>query len=720
MAEPTYIKIDLEPGVIKDDSPLTVGLRLVDCDNIRWVRNGNDAKGRAQVVGGWETASNDSVQGVCRGLFGWRTGTIPQAAIGTTTHLQIFYDAEIYDATPVTSRGSLTNPFTTTLSSTSVSVAHTTHGRAAGDRVTFSNASAVGGLTISGEYTVTTVTSANAYTITAASAATAAATGGGTVYYDYYLATGLVSNLGGAGYGIGGFGVGYYGVGSSLTDYFPRTWSMDNFVPNLLANPRNGAIYEARPTYSASEKLTNNAFASAGTGWTGGSTWTFAIGSASATLVSASISQPSISMEANSYGVAEVIVSSLATGTAKMFYGATEIATISAAGRTAAEFYVGDGGATSTFSLTGYSATITVTSLSLKQATSACRITAAPSQNTCILVTPELICLACGTIDADTGLFNAMQIRSSDTGDGSLAALHDWTPSAQNLSRRWTLSKGSRIVRALNGNGEVLVWTDTALYGGTYTTDTNVVYQWRLIAEGCGLIGANAAAVLNGAAFWMTPAGEFMAYAGGVPRELDCPLARWVKGIIAPSQGDKICAQPNTEFGEVDWAIPTLANDNEVAIYLKYHPRQNVWANGNRTWTALLDTGAFAIPLATDIGGTLYFYEKGTSADGNPLTWSMTTGAFDLSEGNNLMDILGFIPDFDSLVGGCSVTASAYLYPSSTSVDNGPFDVTSMTEKVDFRSSGRQCAITIEGNAAPAFMRNGTHRLMVAQSGSLR
>lgn len=721
MPPPVYIKIDLEPGVIKDDSPLTVGLRLVDSDKIRWVRNGNEAKARAQVVGGWETASNDSVLGVCRGMFGWRsTNSLPQAAIGTTSHLQVFYDGEIYDITPIAERGVLTNPFTTTVSSAVVNVADTAHGRAEGDRVAFSNASAVGGLTIDGEYTVTEVIDVDNYTITASSTASSTAgPGGGTVYYTYYLPTGLVDNLGGDGYGVGGYGVGDYGEGTDITEFFPRTWSFDNFVQNLIACPRGGAIYEWAPTYASPELVQNPTFA-ATTGWTFGTGWSWSAGQAAATLSSAALSQTSLSINPNSYATAEVIMSSFSSGKTVLSYGSQALATITVSGLTSVQIYGGDGGSTSTISLTGYSATCICTSVSLKQAANAVEISTAPSQNTCILVTPELICLAGGTIDADTGDFNPMQIRSSDTGDGSLAALHDWTPTPENLSRRWTLAKGSRIVRMMNGNGEVLVFTDTSLYGGQYTTDTNIVYQWRLIATGCGLIGPNAVAVLSGAAYWITPAGEFMGYAGGMPQELNCPMSRWLKGIIAPAQGDKIYAQENTEFGEIDWAIPTLAGDNEIAVYIKYHPRQNVWANGTRDWTAFLDTGAFSYPLSTSLDGVLYFYEKGTSADGNPISWSMVTGAFDLSEGNNLMDILGFIPDFEDMVGGCSVTVSAYLYPASTAVDNGPFNVTQLTNIVDFRSRGRQCSLTISGNAAPAFMRNGTHRLKLAKSGALR
>ena len=80
----------------------------------------------------------------------------------------------LIDVTPPHSEGVLTSPFSTTNSSTTVAVAHPTHGLLTGQIVTYSHASAVGGLTISGPYTITVVDADN-YTITAASLASTTA-----------------------------------------------------------------------------------------------------------------------------------------------------------------------------------------------------------------------------------------------------------------------------------------------------------------------------------------------------------------------------------------------------------------------------------------------------------------------------------------------------------------------------------------------------------------
>lgn len=86
------------------------------------------------------------------------------------------------------SQGTLSaDPFTTTNTSTSVTVNHVNHGRVAGDIVTFSGATAVGGLTVSGEYTVDSVTDSDNYVIIDDETASSSATGGGSsVAYTYH------------------------------------------------------------------------------------------------------------------------------------------------------------------------------------------------------------------------------------------------------------------------------------------------------------------------------------------------------------------------------------------------------------------------------------------------------------------------------------------------------------------------------------------------------
>jgi len=54
---------------------------------------------------------------------------------------------------------------------------------------------------------------------------------------------GQIDGTGGAGVGTGAYGVGTYGTPSTV-EFFPLTWSLDNWGGDLLANPRGRGIYQ--------------------------------------------------------------------------------------------------------------------------------------------------------------------------------------------------------------------------------------------------------------------------------------------------------------------------------------------------------------------------------------------------------------------------------------------------------------------------------------------
>ena len=137
------------------------------------------------------------------------------------------------------------NPFETDSGSSLVTVTHDNHGCTVGDFVTFGGATAVGGITLDGEYKVTTIIDPDTYVVDAGTNATSSATGGGTdVTVQYYLTVGLDNYTVGTGWGAGGWGSGTWGFSSSSGfGHQIRLWSMDPLGENLVLNPRGGAIY---------------------------------------------------------------------------------------------------------------------------------------------------------------------------------------------------------------------------------------------------------------------------------------------------------------------------------------------------------------------------------------------------------------------------------------------------------------------------------------------
>lgn len=233
-------KIPFAPGINKDDPELTAEGTWVDGDNVRFFR------GRPEKIGGCTKLIEDTVQGKARGLFAWSTNNgNPQLAIGTHVKLYVLSSEELIDITPFRSAGTLTDPFTTSAGSTSVLVTDTSHGLGIGDTVIFSGATAVGGITVSGPYTVVTAPDGDTYTITHSGAASGAATGGGTVNYSYEIGLGIEYGVTSNGWGVGTWGSGTWGT-ARMTSVLraPRTWSLANWGENLVAVPRSGELYE--------------------------------------------------------------------------------------------------------------------------------------------------------------------------------------------------------------------------------------------------------------------------------------------------------------------------------------------------------------------------------------------------------------------------------------------------------------------------------------------
>lgn len=128
--------------------------------------------------------------------------------VGTERKFYIEYGGVYYDITPIRQFATLTNPFTTNVTSGTENIVVVTdadHGAITGDYVTFSGASTVGGLNLNGEYVISYVDT-NTYTITASNNATSAATGGGTVTAAYQLNNGTVTGTAQVGWGAGLWG----------------------------------------------------------------------------------------------------------------------------------------------------------------------------------------------------------------------------------------------------------------------------------------------------------------------------------------------------------------------------------------------------------------------------------------------------------------------------------------------------------------------------------
>lgn len=218
-------------------------------------------EGMPEVYGGWTTFMQTVVQGVCRGLHAWTTlSGMVTAAAGTHLRLYLIQGSTPFDITPIVQTTTPTSPFTTAAGSQVVTVSDSslTVIPVVGSFVEISAASAVGGLTLAGEYTVASIINSTSYTCTAASAATSTATGGGTPTIAYLLTAGSPDQTPAAGWSVGSWGAGTWGTArsSSVGIVFPRIWTLDSFGEQLVACPRGGGIYAWLPSGGTSARAT--------------------------------------------------------------------------------------------------------------------------------------------------------------------------------------------------------------------------------------------------------------------------------------------------------------------------------------------------------------------------------------------------------------------------------------------------------------------------------
>ena len=229
-------KVLLKGGINREGTRYTNEGGWYDGDKIRF------RQGTPEKIGGWERIGENTFLGTCRSLHNW-VSLAGANFVGVGTNLKYYIElgGAFNDITPLRATQSLTNPFTTTSGSTTVLVTDANGGFIDEDFVTFSGGSAVGGLTITGEFQIDIVTSTS-YNITVSSAASSSATGGGSVSAAYQVNVGSAFAIPLTGWGAGAWGAGQWGVGEASVNEV-RIWSHSNFGEDLIFGPNAGSIY---------------------------------------------------------------------------------------------------------------------------------------------------------------------------------------------------------------------------------------------------------------------------------------------------------------------------------------------------------------------------------------------------------------------------------------------------------------------------------------------
>ena len=310
--------------------------------------------------------------------------------------------------------------------------------------------------------------------------------------------------------------------------------------------------------------------------------------------------------------------------------------------------------------------------------------------------------------------------------------VNDWTPTATNTAGTQRLTDGSKLIAAERSRGAVLLWTDTALYqmqliGAPFT------FGFSQLGSACGACGLHATVESNGRAFWMGTDSFFM-FDGSV-QKIPCSIEDFVFKDIDPASQKDTFAALNSEFNEVTWFYASNGS-SVIDRAATFNYAEKVWYNGTLSRSSWADKGVYQYPYATEYNATdstatistitgltdgrsfMHAQENGNNADGTAMSSEIKSGEFVIPQaGERLMSIKRFIPDFKNLAGTVNVELDFKLYPTSSTVTNGPFSVTTSTTKVDTRARGRQGAIKITSSAIDTAWRYGTYRADVQQDG---
>jgi hypothetical protein len=187
--------------------------------------------------------------------------------------------------------------------------------------------------------------------------------------------------------------------------------------------------------------------------------------------------------------------------------------------------------------------------------------------------------------------------------------------------------------------------------------------------------------------------------------------------------------------------------------------RRPIWTVGTLARTAWADSAVFGNPHAleydadgvepatsstyvqgnTDGITTYYQHETGTDqvkgGTVTAITANILSGDFDITQrvirgaqtniadlrgdGEFLMKIRRFIPDFVSQTGNTQITLNLKNYSNDTAASSslGPFTVTSSTTKVDTRARARAIALKVENTSTAQDWKLGTFRLDLQADG---
>jgi len=713
-------KIGFQPGFNKQITETTAEGQWVGGDNVRF------RYGTPEKIGGWSQLGESKLTGAARATHHLvnKSGN-KFAIIGTNRILYAYTGGVFYDIHPIRATSTLTNAFSTTNGSATVTITFSgDHGLVAGDIILLDNFTTITNSNYSAsdfndkKFMVTSIVDSSVITITMSSNETGSgATTSGGIRVQAYYSVGPAEQLPGFGWGLGQYGGTVTGEATTTLDGAINDSTTTIVLTDASLFPTTGTNF----IQIGSEEISYTGISTNTlTGVTRGVRNTTAASHSDNATITNSSDYVAWGEAASGDLVVDPGLWSIDN------FGDKVIALIHNA-----QVFEWDSNATGA---TQTRATI---------------ISGAPTASRDMLVsTPDrhLVFFGTETTIGTPSTQDEMFIRFSNQED-----INTYQPTAVNTAGTQRLADGSKIVGAVRGRDAIYVWTDTSLFTMRFIGQP-FTFGFQQVGTNCGLIGQNAALEVDGAAYWLSENG-FFRYSGSL-ETMTCLVEDFVYDDLNTTANQLINVGLNNLFGEITWFYctesSTVINRCVTYNYMDSTPQRPVWTTGTLNRTTWQDSSVFGLPHATfynagddasfDVvgnteGSTIYFeHEKGTDealATGtNTITSNIESGDFDITQsrsstgqqtgvatfrgdGEFIMKIRRFIPDFLSQTGNTQVTLQLRNYPNSSQASSplGPFTITSSTEKVDTRARARAISLKVANTGASQSWKLGTFRL---------
>jgi len=574
-------KLEIRPGINRETTNYANEGGFFNADKVRF------RGGFPQKIGGWQniTSSGSTYSGVARVLWNYVT-TFSQnlLAVGTNQKVYVEFGGTYNDITPIRSIDALgADPISTTSGSKLVTITAVGHGASLNTFVSISGATAVGGLTIDGEYEIIDIPTTDTFNIIASANASSTAIGGGaSVIATFDINSGPPTQNLGIGWGGPPWGAGGWG-GSVPAGVPTRLWSILNYGDDLIFAARQSDIYY----------------------WTRDTT-TWA---------------PAVTLEEK----ANTVIKTATVGTFSS--GSITMVVADASGINTGSVISGSGIVDGTFVTTAWGGGLTLTLSDATVGSGTVAISASfagrhvPNDTLLVISSPVsdfIICMGANPYSPInfSEPFDPMLVRWSDQ-DNPM----EWVPETTNQSGEQRLSNGSYIVAALNTRQEIIIWTDIAMFSMQYIGPP-FVWNINLLDDDISIASQNAAINVNNVTYWMGR-DKFFVYTGRV-ETLPCSVRQFVFNNLNEAQIEQIMCGNNEAFSEIWWFYPSInsvINDS----YVIFNYLENTWSIGTLNRSAWSETNTRTYPMLAFSIQTSYLSESINDTDTSIALYSTIT-----------------------------------------------------------------------------------------------